>query len=101
MLLICPDCFAAMKEWDELTAIGARVKAGRLKRRDHAIERAEAYRSVLIELIDCSTHATARELNARGIPAPNGGAWYGATVHRLRNLLELDNRSFDAEPQGT
>jgi DNA invertase Pin-like site-specific DNA recombinase len=52
-----------------------------------AAERAEVLRTVFGELRELSANACAAELNARGIPAPNGGRWFAVQVIRVRERL--------------
>jgi hypothetical protein len=43
--------------------------------------------AVMEELAALSAHKAAAELNRRGIKSATGGAWYPATVLRLRERL--------------
>ena len=54
-------------------------------------EFAESVRSLLEEddLAGLSAHATARELNRRGVPTPRGGAW---TANSVKLKARLPNR---------
>jgi len=52
-----------------------------------ARERAEQLRPVLDEIAARSLNEQARELNARGIAGPNGGAWSATSVKRVRARL--------------
>ncbi len=78
---------------DALAAAKARgVKLGGIRpkqviARQEAVDRAEALRPILTELPSLSHRALARELNARGIPTPQGKAWSPVTVIRLRKRL--------------
>jgi Recombinase len=50
----------------------------------------EALRSALAQLDGYSSRAIAAELNARGIPAPNGGQWLSQQVLRIQRLRGVD-----------
>src|SRR5258708_5434052 len=65
------------------------LNAGSLKNRSDALERAEALRPVLAQLTGLSAREVARQLNIRGIKAPNGGLWYSVTVLRVQRRLVL------------
>jgi DNA invertase Pin-like site-specific DNA recombinase len=52
-----------------------------------AAARDEELRPVFVELQEMSANGTAAELNARGIPAPNGGRWFAVQVIRVRERL--------------
>jgi hypothetical protein len=51
------------------------------------IERAEALRSVFVELADLSTRAAAAELDKRGIATPSRAKWSAMEVLRVRERL--------------
>jgi DNA invertase Pin-like site-specific DNA recombinase len=52
-----------------------------------ALERAEALRPVLAELVSLSARAAAAILNERGIATPAGARWHATTVNRVRERL--------------
>jgi hypothetical protein len=52
-----------------------------------AIERAEALRSVFVDLAALSTRAAAAELDRRGIATPSGAKWSAMAVLRVRERL--------------
>lgn len=64
------------------------LNAGGVKGRFEAVERAEALRPVLAGLAGMSAREIAHQLNARGIPAPNGGIWSHTTVLRAQRRLD-------------
>ena len=55
---------------------GTRAKS--IQTHEEAKARAEALRPLLAELAGMSANALAVELNKRGVPTPNGGAWHAA-----------------------
>jgi len=74
------DALAAKK------ALGVRLgglNAGGIRKRDEALERAEALRPVFAELAGLSHRKIAIELNARNIATPQGGRWHAVTVKRV------------------
>jgi DNA invertase Pin-like site-specific DNA recombinase len=64
---------------------GLRDKGVELQR--EAMKRAEGLRSVFEELASLSARKAAEELNARGVPTPEGGKWYATQVIRVRKRL--------------
>jgi DNA invertase Pin-like site-specific DNA recombinase len=52
-----------------------------------ARERAEQLSDVFAELGDLSARKAAETLNARRVPAPQGGKWYATQVIRVRKRL--------------
>jgi hypothetical protein len=64
--------------------VGSRKGAAVLKAK--AKNFAESIRPLLEEddLAGLSAHATARELNRRGVPTPRGGAWTANSVLKLK-----------------
>jgi len=67
--------------------VGSRKGAAVLKAK--AKNFAESVRPLLEEddLAGLSAHATARELNRRGVPTPRGGAWTANSVLKLKARL--------------
>lgn len=63
------------------------LNAKGIANREDAMRRAEALRPVLTELAGLSPAKMASELNARTIPAPQGGQWHAATVKRVLGRL--------------
>ncbi len=53
-----------------------------------ALERAQALRPVLAELVGLSDRAVAAELNRRKEPTPAGGQWHAQTVARVKARLD-------------
>ena len=62
--------------------------AGGIRTRAEAQARAEALRPVLAELEGRSARGIAAELNARGVPTPNGGTWSAVQVIRVQRRLQ-------------
>src|SRR5215208_4889484 len=67
--------------------VGSRKGAAVLKAK--ATKFAESVRPLLEQddLAGFSAHATARELNRRGVPTPRGGAWKANSVLKLKARL--------------
>jgi DNA invertase Pin-like site-specific DNA recombinase len=65
------------------------VNTGTDRRRDEALDRAEALRPQLLELAGQSARAIAAELNKRGVETPAGGVWHSVTVLRVQRRLGL------------
>jgi hypothetical protein len=67
--------------------VGSRKGAAVLKAK--ATKFAESVRPLLEQddLAGLSAHATARELNRRGVPTPRGGAWTANSVLKLKARL--------------
>jgi DNA invertase Pin-like site-specific DNA recombinase len=65
------------------------LNAKGVQNREEARARAEALRPLLAELSHLSARAIAAELNARGVPTPNGGKWHSETVLRVQRRLEV------------
>ena len=61
--------------------------AGSERSQREAQELANQMKPVMEELAALSAHKAAAELNRRGIGSATGGAWYLATVLRLRERL--------------
>jgi DNA invertase Pin-like site-specific DNA recombinase len=64
------------------------LNAKGVQNRDEARARAEALRSIFVELAGKSSRAIAAELNARGVATPTGGKWHAETVLRVQRRLE-------------
>jgi hypothetical protein len=47
----------------------------------------------MVELADLSARQAAKELNRRKIVSATGGVWYAATVIKLRERLNKEERS--------
>ncbi len=58
-----------------------------------AAARDEELRPVFEEMAELSANACALALNARGIPAPNGGQWFAVQVIRVRDRLARARRA--------
>jgi hypothetical protein len=63
------------------------MTAKSLEHQRQARKRAEQLRDVFAELGDLSARKAAEELNARGVPTPEGGKWYATQVIRVRKRL--------------
>jgi hypothetical protein len=48
---------------------------------------------LMVELADLSARQAAEELNRRKIVSATGGVWYAATVIKLRERLNKEERS--------
>ena len=74
---------------DERFSARGRISEGRRGPQGEAKNFAELVRPLLEEddLAGLSAHATARELNRRGVPTPRGGAWTANSVLRLKARL--------------
>jgi hypothetical protein len=86
---ICKMCFNNATDVEELLALGAKHKAGCLRRRQKAIEDAERYRDVLEELNHLTLTEIAAEMDRRGIKPAGGGKWYAASIRRVQGLLGM------------
>lgn len=75
----------AMKKAQGVKLGGLNAKG--IANREEARRRAEQLRPVLAELAGLSPAKMALELNARTIPAPQGGQWRAATVKRMLSRL--------------
>jgi len=64
-----------------------------LLNRDEALRRARELLPLMRELASMSANEAAHELNRRGIATPRGGRWHAATVLRLRERIEEEERA--------
>jgi DNA invertase Pin-like site-specific DNA recombinase len=86
--LISDRTKAAMKAAKDRGVVlgGLRDKGVELQR--ETLQRAEGLRGAFEELADLSARRAAAELNARGVPTPEGGKWYATQVIRVRKRLQ-------------